>query len=65
MAYTQDDLTNLKKAIASGVQQAMQGGEMIQYRSLKDMLTIESRMESALGLSKSTPMSYPQTKSGW
>lgn len=65
LAYTRADLDNLKKAIASGVQQAMQGGEMIQYRSLKEMRQIVSDMERDLGIKSSSKVSYPKTSSGW
>lgn len=46
--FSQSDLTNITKAIASGVQQAMIQGEMVQYRSLKEMLVIKNLIEADL-----------------
>lgn len=65
MAYTQSDLTNLQKAMASGVKQAMRGDEMVQYRSLAEMERIEEKMKRDLGLTTGSRLTYPTTASGW
>lgn len=46
--YSAADLANITKAIASGVQQAMIAGEMVQYRSLGEMKQIKAMIESDL-----------------
>jgi hypothetical protein len=37
MAWTQSDIDRLKKAIASGVKQVMEGGRMVTYDSFESM----------------------------
>jgi hypothetical protein len=67
--YTATDLANIKAAIAGGVQQAMINGEMVQYRSLGDMIKIQGRIEAdiAAGSGTSAPrlaVRYPETDRG-
>lgn len=53
MAYTLEQHTILKDAIASGVTVVKYGDKDVQYRSLTEMLKILSIMESELGLNTS------------
>ena len=64
--YTQTDLANIKAAIASGVQQAMIAGEMVNYRSLEDMVKIQRMIEADLAgsLHVSMPVRYATTDRG-
>lgn len=50
MSWTADDLTNLKRAIASGTLSASVGGVQQTYRSLDDMVRIKNMIEAELGL---------------
>lgn len=56
-SYTTSDLANIKKAIASGVQQAMIAGEMVQYRTLSEMKQIKALIEADLSGSGKTLIS--------
>jgi hypothetical protein len=49
MAYTQTDLINIQRAIASGTLSATVGGVQQTYRSLDDMLRIERKIKAELG----------------
>ncbi|MCF6271624.1 MAG: hypothetical protein L3J37_00320 [Rhodobacteraceae bacterium] len=67
MAFTQIDVDSLKRAIATGAQQAMIQGEMVQYRSLKDMKEILRMMKSEVAgpsASSQFPVSYATTTRG-
>lgn len=64
--YSAADLANITKAIASGVQQAMIAGEMVQYRSLSEMQRIKALIEVDLsGSAKALiPVRSPFTDRG-
>ncbi|MCV6603053.1 MAG: hypothetical protein OIF54_16090 [Cohaesibacter sp.] len=68
MSYTQQDLANIKAAIASGADQAMIQGEMVKYRSLDDLRRIKAEIEAELAPSKSGggigKMVFPTTSRG-
>lgn len=49
MSWTLDDLTNLKRAIASGTLSATVGGVQQTYRSLDEMIRIKNMIEAELG----------------
>lgn len=68
-AYTSTDLVNIKAAIASGVMTATIAGEMVQYRSLPEMLKIKRLIEADLAAASGTaitafPVRYPSTDRG-
>ena len=48
MAYTQTDLDNIQKAIASGTESAVIEGRSIRFRSLDEMQQIELKIKEAL-----------------
>lgn len=48
MAFTQTDIDNLKKAIASGVLTVRHGDESVTYRSLADLERALARAENAV-----------------
>jgi hypothetical protein len=50
MAYTLEEHETLTKAIASGALRVEYADKRVEYRSLKDMLTLKSAMEIELGL---------------
>lgn len=50
MAWTTDDLTAIKRAIASGTLSASIGGVQQTYRSLADMIRIKTMIEMELGV---------------
>jgi hypothetical protein len=64
--FTQADLTQIKRAIATGAKQAMIQGEMVQYRDLSEMRQIMAMIQNDLdGTTKvSTPILYPETSRG-
>lgn len=67
--YIATDLANIKAAIAGGVQQAMINGEMVQYRSLKEMIKIQRLIEADIAAASGAavtrfPVSYPTTDRG-
>jgi hypothetical protein len=45
MAYTQTDLTNIKKAIATGTLTVEVDGQKVTYRSLAELERIKSMIE--------------------
>jgi hypothetical protein len=46
MAWTQSDIDRLKKAIGSGVKQVMEGGRMVTYNTVADMVRALAMMEA-------------------
>lgn len=50
MAFTQDQLDILNRAIAEGALEVKYGDKWIRYRSLEEMLTIKAAIEKDLGL---------------
>lgn len=67
MAFTQNDIDSLKRAIATGAQQAMIQGEMVQYRGLSDMKEILRMMKAEVtgsGAAKQFAVSYTTTNRG-
>lgn len=65
MAYTSADLANIKSAIAGGVQQAVIQGEMVQYRSLAEMIRIKNLIEAeAAPAARPVALCYPVTSRG-
>lgn len=49
MSYTPEKLAQLRDMIAKGVTSLEQNGEKVAFRSLAEMVAIESRMAKALG----------------
>lgn len=67
MAYSAQDLANINHAIASGLTQAMISGEMVQYRSLSEMLKIKRIIMADLASPVAPvafPVRYPSTDRG-
>lgn len=65
--YTEQDLANIKAAIAGGLTQAMIAGEMVQYRTLPELLKIKRLIEADLAASSARtafPVRYPSTDRG-
>jgi hypothetical protein len=58
--YTDEDLANIRQLIAGGITQAMIAGEMVQYRSLPDLLKIERRILADLASSAPVPFAVRQ-----
>ena len=54
MAFTQDQLTELEKAISQGVTSVSKGDREIRYKSLDEMIRLRDAMRSELGLSGQT-----------
>lgn len=52
-AWTQTDLSELEKAIASGALTVRYSDKQVTYRSLAEMLQIRNAMRDALGLNSS------------
>ena len=48
MAYTQTDLDNIQRAIASGTESAVLEGRSIRFRSLDEMQQIELKIKESL-----------------
>jgi len=48
MAYTQTDLDNIRKAIASGVLTVRVNGRLVTYADMDQLLKAERRIEQAL-----------------
>jgi len=66
MAYSQTDLDNLQAAIARGVLQCSQNGEMVTFRSLDEMLRLEAKLKRELAASVDAQTVYtPITSTGW
>lgn len=49
MAYTEEQLTALKTALATGATRVKMNGEEVEYRSLAEMRSIIATMERELG----------------
>lgn len=64
MSWTQEDLTALNSAIAQGVKKVAYRDRTIEYRDLKEMLTLKSQMDTALGVVKRTTRIYQGTVTG-
>ena len=63
MAYTQQDLDNLRAAMASGVLRTKFRDQEVQYRSLAEMQQVERAITKELGQAASTRI-YPTYGSG-
>lgn len=50
MAWTQNDLIVLEKAIASGATRVKYSDKEVEYRSLSEMMTIRDNIRTELGL---------------
>lgn len=61
MAYTQTDLDNIKKAIATGALRVAIGGRDTIFRSLEDMQQIENRIASEVD-QIANPTTYKSTR---
>ncbi len=51
MAYTQTDLDNIKKAIATGALSVRIEGKEVTYRDLNEMLRVQSLIEGEVNIS--------------
>lgn len=65
-SYTSADLANIKAAIAGGVQQAMINGEMVQYRTLSEMMKIKNMIAADVAGTGQNfmPVRAPETDRG-
>lgn len=64
MAWTNDDLTKLDKAIASGARVVEYASGKIEYRSLAEMYSIRRKIKVALGLTSSVRRTTVKTSKG-
>ncbi|KEJ93979.1 hypothetical protein SAMN05444149_10896 [Pseudosulfitobacter pseudonitzschiae] len=53
--YTAQDLANINQLISGGLSQAMIAGEMVQYRTLPELLQIKRLIEAALAPASRVP----------
>ena len=58
MSWTSDDLTAIKRAIATGTLSASIGGVQQTYRSLAEMIQIKSMIEAELGMTSNGGITY-------
>lgn len=65
MAYTQDDLTRLDKAIAEGSLEVSYGDKRVKYRSLDEMLRIRDLIRNELGLTAPRVRTFGQFNAGF
>lgn len=66
MAYSEADLAALQAAIAKGVREVRMDGEMVEYRSLEEMLRLEAKLKRELtGARRGRKAVLSSTKSGW
>ena len=66
-SYTSQDLANINQLISGGLSQAMIAGEMVQYRTLPELLKIKRLIEADLASSSAAtafPVRYPETDRG-
>jgi len=66
MAFTQNDIDTLKKAIASGVRTVQRNGEMVTYNSLAEMRAALRMMEDEVAgtAARVVKVAYPSTGRG-
>ena len=55
MAFTQEQLTQLEEAIASGTLRVRYADRDVTFHSLKEMRTLRSQMQTELGLAAGRP----------
>ncbi|WP_243612937.1 phage head-tail joining protein [Shimia aestuarii] len=65
MAYTQSDLDALQSAMARGARRLKMDGEEVEFRSLDEMMRLESRIKQDLGQANASRVIRPQTSTGW
>lgn len=65
MAYTEDDLAAIRTAIKKGARSVQMNGERVDFRTLSEMERIERKIMEDLGLSSTSRIQVPTTKSGW
>jgi len=66
MAYTQEDLENLQRAIAKGAVEVQMGGERVRFDSLDAMQRRVQIIKRDLGIGSPRPrVIYPRTNAGF
>jgi hypothetical protein len=66
-SYSAQDLANINQLISGGLTQAMIAGEMVQYRTLPELLKIKRLIEADLATASARPafpVRYPETDRG-
>ncbi len=66
-SYTAQDLVNINQLISGGLSQAMIAGEMVQYRTLPELLKIKRLIEADLAAPAGRtafPVRYAETDRG-
>jgi hypothetical protein len=58
MAFTQEDLDNINKAIALGAREVWYGDKRVAYNSLNDMLRARDIIRNELGIKSSKPKAH-------
>lgn len=64
MAYTQSDLDKLKKAIATGASRVKFQGHETEFRSLDEMLKLQSLMEAEIDNTSGDSVSFVEFHGG-
>lgn len=65
MAYSQDDLDTLQRAMAKGARRLRMNGEEVEFRDLAEMERLETKIKRELGQSSGKRILYPNTATGW
>lgn len=55
MAYTQDDLENVRRAIATGEKSVMVNGRRVEFRDMSELFQAEARIQAALTRPEGAP----------
>jgi len=65
MAFTQENLTAIDKAIAEGTLEVQYGDKRVKYRSLDEMLKIRDIIRNDLGITAPRVRKYGQFNAGF
>lgn len=64
-SFTQDNLTAIEQAIATGTRDVYYGDKRVSYRSLDEMFRIRDMIKDALGMNANVKrLRYPQHNKG-
>lgn len=66
MAYTEDDLNKVKKALTNPAEEIQMGDKKVKLRSQADLIILEEKIKSELGMDEERPFqSYPSFDKGF
>lgn len=60
MAYTEDDLQAVRRAIATGEKSVTVGGRRVDYRDMDELLQAEARIQASLATPTNAPRGGPR-----